>query len=112
MKNDYLLNVNDLRDLTIVQVIEKLKTTSGIQLRNCTIADLVFFEENPIYSGNGVYVFKENGDFIYVGNCVARNFIERIPAHFDVRAGGWFNSLLVNIIKKKYNKQNISSTVN
>ena len=105
MKNEYLLNVNDLTDLTITQVVEKLKSTSGIKLKTCTIADLVFFGENPIYSGNGVYVFKENDDFIYVGNCVARNFIERIPAHFDVRAGGWFNSLLVNIIKKKYNKQ-------
>lgn len=105
MKNDYLLNVNDLKDLTITQVTNKLKATSGIKLKNCTIADLVFFEETPIYSGNGVYIFKENEDFIYVGNCVARNFIERIPAHFDVRAGGWFNSLLVNIIKKKYNRQ-------
>ena len=104
MRNEYLLNVSDLKDLTITEVIEKLKTTSGLRLKTCTIADLVFFEEKPIYSGNGVYIFKENENFIYVGNCVARNFIERIPAHFDVRHNGWFNSLLVNIIKKKYNK--------
>jgi hypothetical protein len=104
MRNEYLLNVTDLKDLTILEVVEKLKATSGIKLKTCTIADLVFFEEKPIYSGNGVYIFKENENFIYVGNCVARNFIERIPAHFDVRYNGWFNSLLVNIIKKKYNK--------
>ena len=103
MKDNYLLNINNLKDLTIEQVTEKLTITSGIKLKDCNLADLVFFEGKPIYSGNGVYLFKENNEFIYVGNCVARNFIERIPAHFDVRKIGWFNSLLVNIIKKEYN---------
>lgn len=105
MKNDYLLDIADLKNLTLAEVVEKLKATSGIAMNDCTIADLVFFKEVPIYSGNGVYLFKENEDFIYVGNCVARNFVERIPAHFDVRSEGWFNSLLQNVIKKKYNSQ-------
>src|SRR5690606_6695075 len=41
----------------------------------------------------------------YVGNCVARNFVERIPAHFDVRHSGWFNSLLVTLIRRTYNRK-------
>ncbi|TAE17195.1 MAG: hypothetical protein EAZ95_06835 [Bacteroidetes bacterium] len=101
MENGYLLNVNDLKNLTISQVIVKLKKLSGIRLQNCTLADLVFFEGNPIYSGNGVYIFKENEDIIYVGNCVSRSFVERIPSHFDIRSGGWFNSLLLNIISQE-----------
>jgi len=69
------------------------------------VKDLVFQNDLPIMTGNGVYIFKENGIPLYVGNCVARNFVERIPAHFDIRRNGWFNSLLVTLIRRTFNRK-------
>lgn len=81
-----------------------IRSMPGMPLSQLKIKDLVFYQEKPIHSGNGVYVFKRGEEICYVGNCIARNFVERIPAHFDIRAGGWFHSLLVALIKKKYGK--------
>ncbi|MCW2119971.1 hypothetical protein [Flavobacterium sp. 7A] len=80
------------------------------------IKDLVFnrVDGKPIRTGCGVYIFKNSERTYYIGNCVARNFIERIPAHFDIRHVGWFNSLLKAIIKNKniLIKDMISSEIN
>jgi hypothetical protein len=105
MENSYLLQIEDFTNLSVNAVIEKLKNTSGIKLSDCKISDLVFFNGAPIYSGNGVYIYKNGDEFVYVGNCVARNFVERIPSHFDIRQGGWFNSMLRSVIKKKWQAQ-------
>jgi hypothetical protein len=101
MKSNYLIDFDSISKQSIAQVKELLKLTEGIKIKDCLISDLVFHEGEAIYSGNGVYVFKSDDIFIYVGCCVARNFVERIPAHFDLRKSGWFNSLLQNIINKK-----------
>ena len=101
MKSEYLINFKTIENYSIGQLVTLLTETEGIKITDCLISDLVFYEGDPIYSGNGVYVFKSADIFIYVGCCVARNFVERIPAHFDLRESGWFNSLLQNIINKK-----------
>lgn len=101
MKNEYLINFKTIENCSITQLVTLLTETEGIKIKDCLISDLVFYKGDPIYSGNGVYVFKSADIFIYVGCCVARNFVERIPAHFDLRKSGWFNSLLQNIINKK-----------
>lgn len=100
--NKYCLNFEDIKRLTIAEFKDLLKKTEGIPLSNMSLKDLVFIDDEPIYTGNGVYVFKNNDRFIYVGSCCARNFVERIPAHFDIRHQGWFNSLLKNIVTKEY----------
>lgn len=100
MKRDYLLNAKDISGLTVRELYDRLKSFNGIRVKDIKLSDLIFFEDEPIYSGNGVYVFKYQHEFIYVGSCVARNFIERIPAHFDLRHTGWFNSLLVSVCKR------------
>ena len=82
-----------------------LLNKKGLPVLDLKIEHLIFYKGKSIYSGNGVYVFKSDSDIIYVGNCTARNFVERIPAHFDLRKGGWFNSLLKAVIKKKYKKE-------
>jgi hypothetical protein len=101
MKNEYHINFNAISNHTISQLKTVLEKTEGIKVKDCSISDLVFYDGKPIYSGNGVYIFKYNDIFIYVGSCVARNFVERIPAHFDLRESGWFNSLLQRILDKQ-----------
>jgi len=101
MKNNYLIDFDSIKNHTIDELKTLLRQTDGLKVKDCLISDLVFYQGAPIYSGNGVYIFKSVGEFIYVGCCVARNFVERIPAHFDLRESGWFNSLLQRIIDKR-----------
>lgn len=108
MKNiDYLIKYEDIKSMSIPALAEFILEKRGLSVSELTISHLIFYKGEPIYSGNGVYVFKTKEEVIYIGNCVARNFVERIPAHFDLRAGGWFNSLLKAVIKKKY-KETVS----
>jgi hypothetical protein len=103
--NKYYYNVEDILDFNSETIVDWLNSTSGIKLSDLKIKDLVFQNEFPIRTGNGVYIFKEKKQPIYIGNCVSRNFVERIPSHFDIRRTGWFNSLLVTLIKRKYNRK-------
>lgn len=100
MKSQYLLQFDHISNKTIDELVQVLTQAQGIKVKDCKISDLIFYDEEPIYSGNGVYIFKSSSRFYYVGSCVARNFVERIPAHFDLRESGWFNSLLDNIRKQ------------
>ena len=96
---NYIINYNGQQLDAIVREINLLQ---GLPLSDLKIKDLVFNRVDglPIRSGCGVYIFKNSERTYYVGNCVARNFVERVPAHFDIRHVGWFNSLLKAIIKK------------
>jgi hypothetical protein len=103
--NKYYYELNEILDHNPNSICDWIKSTSGIKLSELKVKDLVFHNGLPIRTGNGVYIFKENDIPLYVGNCVARNFVERIPAHFDVRQNGWFNSLLVTLIKRTFNRK-------
>ena len=101
----YYFEVEEILDFNSKTICEWLKSVSGIKVSDIKVKDLVFHNGIPIRSGNGVYIFKERDQPIYVGNCVARNFVERIPSHFDLRHNAWFNSLLVTLIRKEYNRK-------
>ena len=58
------------------------------------ISDFIYCDNEPIHSGCGVYVFKEENAIFYVGKSSGKSFVERIPAHFDLRHGAWFNTIL------------------
>ncbi|GAK99762.1 hypothetical protein JCM19314_947 [Nonlabens ulvanivorans] len=103
--DNYYYELEELLDHNPNSIRDWIKSTSGIKLSELKVKDLVFHNDLPIRTGNGVYIFKENNIPLYVGNCVARNFVERIPAHFDVRQNGWFNSLLVTLIKRTFNRK-------
>ncbi len=92
----------------IESIVDEILSISGIPLNELKVRDLVYDGENPICSGNGVYVFKTSERIYYVGNCTSRCFVERIPAHFDIRKAGWFNSLLKAILKDKYGKAEVT----
>ncbi len=106
MRSEYLINYENatITDIDIDSLIIEIKSILGIPLKDLKVSDLVFYDNEDIKSGNGVYIFKSEEKIYYVGNCYARNFVERIPAHFDIRHNGWFNSLLKAIIKDKYGK--------
>lgn len=97
---NYIINYNGEH---LDDVVQKINSMQGIPLSDIKIKDLVFnrVDGEPIRTGCGVYIFKNTERTYYIGNCVARNFVERIPAHFDIRHVGWFNSLLKAIIKNK-----------
>lgn len=101
MNVDYCIDYEDLTELTVNEVLVLLSKIHGLLASEMKVRDLVFYKNNPIYPGNGVYIFKDDSRYIYVGDCVARNFVERVPAHFDPRHFGWFNSLLKNLSKEK-----------
>jgi hypothetical protein len=103
--NKYYCEIEEILDHNPVSILDWIKSISGIKLSELKVKDLVFQNGLPIMTGNGVYIFKENGIPLYVGNCVARNFVERIPAHFDIRHNGWFNSLLVTLIRRSYKRK-------
>jgi hypothetical protein len=94
----YLLQYEQVKNFNDEQFIHLINETPGIHLKELKAIDLVFYNGEPIYRGVGVYVFKNSERIYYVGNCVARSFTERIPAHFDIRKVGWFNSLLRHIV--------------
>jgi hypothetical protein len=97
---------------SVIELIKKINELNGLALSELKVMDLVFdrVTGNPIRTGNGVYIFKNSIQTFYIGNCVARNFVERIPAHFDIRHNGWFNSLLKAIIKNnKIEKKQMDS---
>jgi hypothetical protein len=60
-------------------------------LGEVTLSDLV--ASGPETS-NGLYFFVDEGTFQYIGKAGSRSFIERIPAHLDVRPEAWFGTLL------------------
>lgn len=102
---DYLLQYEDLKhidkDDNQQQITDFIKNIPGKKLSELSLRDFVYYNGNPIYRGVGVYIFKSEERNYYVGSCIARSFIERIPAHLDIREVGWFNSLLKNIILNK-----------
>lgn len=105
--NKYIYIVKELLDLNSSSIKEWGNSIEGIKLSDLKVKDLVFHNGLPIRSGNGVYIFKEENLPIYVGNCVSRNFVERIPGHFNIRHNGWFNSLLVTLIRGQYRRKHI-----
>jgi len=101
----YLVNYEDINNWNLSEIPEKLKKFDGLKLSECTISKLVFYNGNPIQTGNGVYIFyRINGnkkEYTYVGMCSSHSFVGRIPAHFNIKHSGWFNSYLRNLVNKE-----------
>jgi len=102
----YLLNYGKINNWKISEIQKNMEDIEGLPLSKCKISKLVFYNDIPILTGNGVYIFfknknKNNKIYLYVGKCSSRNFVERIPAHFNVKNTGWFNSYLRNLVNKK-----------
>jgi len=97
----YLLNFEDIRQMSIESMLSTLSNTDGITLDELKVKDLTYYNEKEIFPGIGVYLFREDKKVIYVGKCSSNSFTERIPKHFDIRKIAWMNSLLKLICKKQ-----------
>ncbi len=107
---NYLLNYDKIKDSKISEIKEVIDKIEGLLFSKCTISNFVFYNNNPILTGNGVYIFFKNEDnknrkYLYVGKCSSRSFVERTPSHFDIRNTGWFNSYLRNLVNENRDKK-------
>ncbi len=94
MNQKYLLQYHEISNLSISDLITLLNNTPGLPCATMKVIDFIYCDNQPIHSGCGVYVFKQGKDIFYVGKSSSRSFVERIPAHFDLRHGVWFNTIL------------------
>ena len=101
--NQHLINFTEIQNLSIEELINKLSQTDGIRLQDMKLKDFIFYNDDRITSGCGVYIFKNGTDFYYVGDCSSRSFIERIPCHFDTRPEAWMNTLVKHYTKRTNN---------
>jgi len=92
--DDYLLEYDNIKDLSIKILLETLSDTNGKKLNDLKVRDLTYHNKNKIFPGEGVYIFREDISAIYVGKVSSMSFTERIAKHFDLREVSWFNRLL------------------
>ena len=106
----YLLNYDEIKNLKISELKEKINVLKGLPLSECTISKLAFYNGNPIRTGNGVYIFYRiignKKEYTYVGMCSSHSFVGRIPAHFNINRTGWFNSYLRTLVNKNRETNN------
>ncbi len=101
----YCLNFENIKNKKLREIKIILNNLDNyIRLSELKVKDLVFLKDKPIKTGNGVYVFRNEKDIVYVGKCSGRSFIERISSHFDIREEAWMNSLL-KFKRQKENKK-------
>lgn len=87
---DYFHVFENYQSLDVSKLAEHLNASKKKVIGEVTLAELCSFTERP----NGLYFFYDMHDvLLYVGKAASRSFIERIPAHFDIRPDAWFNTL-------------------
>jgi hypothetical protein len=104
MTEDYLLTFKGLENKSDGELISELQKKPGLKVSGLKISHLVYKDSNfnePILYGNGVYIFKDSHSSVYVGSCISRNFVERIPPHLDVRDSAMLNNLVKKISIKR-----------
>jgi hypothetical protein len=84
----YVSNYEEICNDRLIEIRDNICKEDKLRMFNLTIENLIFKK-----GGDGIYLFFNNDHkCIYVGRCLSRSFVERIPAHFDARdqAGpGW-----------------------
>jgi len=104
MKDDYLINYQEVKDLNLESFIRIIKSKKGRKLSELKVKDLTYHNGEIIYPGEGVYIFrdtKNDNRIILVGKVTSMSFTERISKHFDVRRNAWFNRLLKIVWENK-----------
>lgn len=82
---DYKFDFEDLSKKRLRVIKQQILNSNKIKINDLTLRHLIYFQNNPILFGNGVYLFFNNQKCIYVGKCSSRTFIQRIPAHLEMR---------------------------
>ena len=75
-------------------LIEQIRSQSGKRLNAVHLKDFILEEPSDCNLHHGIYILKEASEIRYVGKASSRPFIERVPAHLDVRGNSWMNTML------------------
>jgi hypothetical protein len=94
MNDNYLIEFDEIKELTIKELLDRIKKTKGKALNELKVKDLSYHNGNLITPGEGVYIFREKTEIVLVGKVSSMSFTERISKHFDYRPYAWFNRLL------------------
>jgi hypothetical protein len=85
-------------DYKLEDLKEAIHQFKGIKVADLLVHQLIAVDPNL---NNGLYVFKNQPDEIYVGWSTSRSFVERISAHFDNRDNAWMNTILKKLSSSK-----------
>ena len=102
---NYLIELSDFLDKPIENLVNEIDKIEGIKLSDLKVRDLTYCNDKLIEPGLGVYIFKVNEpkeQILLVGKTSSNSFTERVPKHFDVRPGAWFNRLLFIVCREHY----------
>jgi len=67
-----------------------IKNAPKKRIGSVSVEELCAVRDYP----HGLYLlFSQQNTLWYVGKATSRSFIERLPAHFDVREDAWFNTV-------------------
>jgi len=91
---DFAIDFNKYRDQSFERLLTDLHNLPGKLVSSLSILDLYSLNNAQNGFGHGVYLFVRDSHVRYVGKNSSRTFLERIPAHFDFRVAGWFNTLV------------------
>jgi len=91
--NKFNLNFKEFQNIEL-QTLFDIISNNGKLLREVTLNDFIFENNNEIYPGKGCYFFILNNQIVYVGKCSSRTFISRIPGHLGTYENDWFNTLV------------------
>jgi hypothetical protein len=75
-------------------LIEQIRSQSGKKLNDVHLKDFILEGPKDCNLDHGIYIFKKDSEIRYVGKASSRSFIERVPAHLDVRGNSWMNTML------------------
>ena len=82
-------------------LLDAITNTSGKKVNQILLSDFILEEIDGYELNHG----------IYIGKASSRPFIERIPAHLDIRRNGWMNNMLKYLSEdsdtKNYLKQSL-----
>lgn len=98
---------DDIKNLTIKELIDKILVTPKIVIKDIKLIDLIYDRQSLI----GVYViFDPNGKPVYVGKTGSRSILERISAHYDLRPNGFMNTFLCALAGMKKGRNGPQAT--
>jgi hypothetical protein len=86
----WLIKYSQVEKMPLACLAGLISMFRGRELARITIHELSSEPDPP----NGVYfIYTNEHQLLYIGKASSRSFVERIPAHFDIRENAWFNTL-------------------
>jgi hypothetical protein len=92
--DNYVIEFEEVKNNTIEEFIEFINKTEGKKIADLKVKDLTYQNDQLIFPGHGIYIFRNNKEIILVGKATSTSFTERLAKHFDIRPGAWFNRLM------------------